>query len=376
MKLAVWTRRMPWSIVVVAAMLVLFGCLGIARYEELVDGSGRYLRQQVVWAGLAMIAMLLTIVPNYRVLCRWSYTIFAIALVLLVVVFFFPPVNHARRWIRIGAIGFQPSEFVKIAFVLALGRYLMYRENHRRLSGLFLPLGLALLPVVLILREPDLGTALVFFPVLFLMLFVAGVRKTDLLKLAVAGLICMPLLWTQMSREQRSRVTALFEQAGPRDVPSDDAYHLYRAKQVLALGGVWGSFLAGQPTNDMAAYRLPEGRSDFIFCIIGERFGIPGIVFVLGLFAILVWRGGVIAAATREPFGRLVATGLVGLIGVQVLVNTGMSVGLLPITGLSLPMVSYGGSGLLTQGILLGVLSNIAIRPGYEMANEPFRYTE
>src|SRR5690606_19028628 len=126
-------------------------------------------------------------------------------------------------------------EFAKIACVLALARYLMYRESQRRLSGFLPPLLLAVIPTVLILREPDLGTAMVFPPLVAAMLFAAGARMADLAKLAMAGLLIAPLLWTQMSREQRSRITALFEQPPPGVRPSDDAYHLYQSKQVLAL---------------------------------------------------------------------------------------------------------------------------------------------
>jgi len=358
----------------VAVCLVCLGWLGLARCEQLAEGSGRLLRQQMVFSVLALAAMLVLSLPSYRVLCRLSYAVFLLSLVLLVLVYFFPAINRAHRWIRLGPVGLQPSEFAKVAFVLALARYLMYRENYRRLRGLVVPLALTMLPVLLILKEPDLGTAAVFLPVLFVMLFAAGARRGDLARVALLGVLLVPLLWTQMSREQKSRVTALFEQPAAAQRPSDDAYHLHRAKRMLALGGCWGSWLTGQPTDDPAAYRLPEARSDFIFCVLGERFGLPGIAAMLGLFGLLAWRGLAVAAATREPFGRLLATGIVALVAVQVLVNTAMTVGLLPITGLSLPMISYGGSGLLAHGIALGLLLNVGLRPGYEVTKEPFRY--
>ncbi len=299
---------------------------------------------------------------------------FLVSLVLLLIVYWCPPVNGARRWIRLGPIGGQPSELAKVAFVLMLARYLMDRENYRRLSGLLFPLGLTLLPVLLILREPDLGTALVFLPVFFAMLLVAGARRSDLVKLALAGVLVLPALWAGMSAEQKSRVTALFEQAGPGQAVSNDTYQLYQAKQVMMLGGTWGSLLAGQAVDDAAVYRLPEARSDFIFAILGERLGLLGIALVLGIYAVLVFEGFSIARATQEPFGRLAATGLTSLVAVQVLINTGMTVGLLPVTGLSLPLVSYGGSGLVTFGLVIGLLMNIGMRPGYELGGEPFRY--
>ena len=235
MKPALWIRRFPWSIVILAVMLMLAGWVGIARCEELTGGSGRYFRQQVVWSVLAVTAMFLVSLPSYRVLCRWSPAVFVVALVLLVLVYFFPPINGARRWIRLGPLGLQPSEFAKVAFVLALARYLMYRDNYRRFLGLLLPLGITMVPVLLILREPDLGTAMVFFPVFFVMLFAAGARRIDLAKLALVGLAALPFLWTQMSLEQQSRVTALFEPSGPGDKGDAEVYHLRQAKQMIAL---------------------------------------------------------------------------------------------------------------------------------------------
>src|SRR5262249_44756081 len=156
--------------------------------------------------------------------CRWTYAIYGVSLVLLAVVYLFPPVNGAQRWIRLGSLGLQPSEFAKVAFVLALARYLMHRENHRRLPGFLMPLALTLAPLLLILKEPDLGTALVFPPVLLAILWAAGARASDLGKVIAAGIVLSPILWSQMSREQRSRVTALFEQNLPAERPTDDGY--------------------------------------------------------------------------------------------------------------------------------------------------------
>jgi cell division protein FtsW (lipid II flippase) len=364
----------PWTLVAVVLALMATGWLGIARCDELSGGGGRYLRQQIVWSVLAVGGMVLTTTVSYRLLCRWAYAIFAAAVLLLVAVYFLPAVNHAHRWVRIGPIGVQPSEFAKVAFVLALARWLMYRESHRRLLGLAGPLALTLIPTLLILKEPDLGTSSVFLPVMLVMLFAAGARRIDLARFALMGLLVLPLMWTQMSHEQRSRVTALFAQAGPGVKTTDETYQLHQAKLIVALGAPWGSAVVGQPVSDPAVYYLPEARTDFIFSVLGERFGLLGMAAVLGMFGVLVWHGQVIAGNTREPFGRLLAAGLAGLFAVQVLINTGMAVGLLPVTGLSLPLVSYGGSGMVAHALALGLLLNVGMRPGYELTNEPFRY--
>ena len=257
---------------------------------------------------LALAAMLGVTLPSYRVICRWSYVLLLLSLALLVAVYFFPPVNNARRWIRFGPIGMQPSEFAKIAYILALARYLMYRENHRRFRGLLFPLAMTLVPVALILREPDLGTALVFLPVFFAVLFAAGARWRDMLGLVLVGAIAMPALWTGMSREQRSRVTALFAQAGPTDPPDDDTYQLRQAKQMLALGGVWGSLLTGQTRRGPG--RLPLARGPNRFRLLRDRraAGALGDRLHAGAFrdpglAHLGHRGG-LARTVRTPRGR------------------------------------------------------------------------
>ena len=367
--------RLPRSILVIAGVLVVLGWVGLGRHADLTGGGNRLLQQQqIMWSLVAVGAALAAVLPNYRVLSRWSYGALVLALCLLALVYLFPPINGVRRWIRLGPVGLQPSELAKLAFVLALARYLADREPHRQPVGVLLPLAMTLVPVFLILRQPNLGTAVLFVPVLLWMLFAAGVRRRDLAWLGLLGLSSLPLLWTQMSGEQRSRVTAMFAQPGPRDPTDADTYQLRQAKQMMALGGVWGSLWTGRAVEDPLAYHLPEAQSDFILCVLVERLGLAGGAAVLGLYGVLVWRGLAIAAAAREPFGRLVAAGLTGMLAVQVLVNVGMTVGLLPVVGLSLPLVSYGGSGLVTQGALIGLLVNVAIRPGYEVAREPFRY--
>lgn len=369
---ATWLRKLPWSIVALWLALVLVGWMGIARSAELGGTSGWLLVKQMIWSIVALMLMLGVTVPNYRSLGRVSYLLFGCVLLMLVAVYFFPPVNGARRWIRLAGFTFQPAELTKLVYVLMLARYLMDRENFRRLFGLFAPLAISIPPVLLILREPDLGTAAVFLPLLMLMLVVAGARRRDLGLVLAAGVLLLPVLWTQMSREQRSRVTVMLQQTAVNETPHADGYHLHQAKLVLALGGTWGSYWNGAASEDASIYRVPEGATDSIFVILGERYGIIGVMLLLGLYVALVWRALLLAEQTREPFGRLVAAGIAALFGIQAIINTGMLVGLLPITGLSLPLVSYGGSGLIVHSLALGILLNIGLRPGYEVGSEPF----
>ena len=374
MKTTEWARRLPWTILVLTMLLMGIGCLAIARSDELSGGSGQLVWRQLIWMSLTATGMLLVTLPSYRVLSRISYAFLAGTLVLLVAVYFTTPINGSHRWLRLGPIGIQPSELAKVAFVMSLACWLMNGRNYRHLGGLFLPLLITLMPVVLILREPDLGTALVFLPVLFAMLFAAGARRRDLATIAAVGLLMVPLLWMQMTREQKSRVTAVLSPAAADSRPDADGYHLFRAKQTLVAGGVWGTWITGESKADPHLYLVPAVATDSILCVVAERTGLWGVGIVLSLYGFLVFACLRVASRTNEPFGRLLAVGVAALIAVQVTINTAMLVGLLPITGLSLPLLSYGGSGLLAHCLALGLVLNVGMRPGYEVAGESFRF--
>ena len=367
-------RWWPWVVPLCAGLLMLAGLAGISRGDELASG-GRFLPKQLLWIGLSVPALLGPLCLHYRPLRSASYALYGVSLVLLGVVLFCPPKNGARGWIPLGVADFQPSELMKLALIVTLARYLMYCRSHRTLWGMVLPFALTLVPVVLILIEPDLGTAILFFPVLFAMLFAAGARWPALVLVAAMGVTSLPVVWRCMSAEQRSRVTVLFQQEDGVSLSGDD-YHLHQSKQTLAFGGVWGSDWSGMAVADPSAYHLPASRNDFVFCLIGERWGLLGCLAVLATYLVLLGCGLAIAAGTEEPFGRLVATGVTALLGTQLVVNTGVTVGLMPITGITLPLMSAGGSSMLTTCFAIGLLINIGLRPDYELSGDPFRFTE
>jgi cell division protein FtsW (lipid II flippase) len=293
-------------------------------------------------------------------------------LALLLLVLLTPPRNGARSWFALGPVTFQPSEFAKLAYILALSRYLTFARHHRTLLGLLAPLSLTFRPMVLILREPDLGTAAIFPPVLFSMLYAAGARVRHLAIVGLVGLMAAPLLWRELNQEQRSRITTMFRQQDGGAARRGDDYHLHQSKQVLALGRIWGSELAGMAVADADAYHLPAARTDFIFCLVGERWGVWGAGGLLLAYALLIIVALQLGARTDEPFGRLICVGVASWIGAQALINTAMTVGLAPITGITLPLVSYGGSSLLSVCLGLGLVMNVGLRPGYEISPRPF----
>lgn len=375
MSTAVHSAPVPWLIVLTGMSLLILGLTGIERADQLSDGVDLFPRQ-MTWVMLGgPLAALAAAVP-YRRLQSYSYGFLAATLPLLVLVFWMPARNGARCWIPLGVFDLQPSELAKLALIFALAQYLSVRSNYRRWSGLVVPFLVTLIPVALILKEPDLGSAMLFLPVLFAMLFAAGARWQHLLLIVLLGFAALPALWAGMNAEQRSRITALFSQADGGPAPQGDGYHQHQSKLVLSLGGVLGSELGGQPLDDPDAYHLPAGQTDFVFCWVGERWGLWGAVLTLSLYLLLFGRGLQIAAATREPFGRLLAVGIVALLAAQTIINTGMTVGLMPIAGITLPLMSYGGSSLLSTCIALGLLINIGMRPDYQMAPEPFRFRD
>ena len=362
-----WIRQLPLTITVACVLISITGLCGLHRADQLY-GVSRLFERQLIWIGLAWPIMLLVTTLSYRRFRHLSPWFYLSCLALLVLVLFMPAVNGSRRWIPLGLFDLQPSEPARLAFILALAHYLMYRDSQRTLAGLIPPFVMTVFPLLLILREPDLGTAMLFLPILFAMLFAAGAKTTHLAAAVVVGVALLPFLWQQMSAEQKSRVVMVFSQQDGGAAPTGDGFHLHQSKQVLALGGVWGSITHDTPViDDPSAYTLPASRTDFILCLIGERYGVPGCAFLLLLYGLIVWQGLRIAKRSREPFGRLVAVGIVTMLGTQVLINAGMIVGLMPITGITLPMCSYGGSSLLSTCVAMGLLMNIGMRPGYEV---------
>lgn len=365
--------KFPWPILLGQICLMGIGLAGIARGDELTDDGNLFWRQ-FIWVGLAIPVTAVAAFLPYRIWKNQGYWLYVVTILLLIIPYYMPARGGAHRWIPLGPFNFQPSEAAKLAYMIALAQYLMFRDNFRKLWGLIIPFLMTVIPMGMILKEPDLGTAMLFLPVLFAMLFAAGARWTHLLLIVVLGIGTLPVGWNFMSAEQKSRVTALFSQVDGGPAPQGDGYHLHQSKQVLALGGLWGSAITGPATDDEFLYHLPASRTDFIFCLVGERWGLWGCLVVFGMYLTIIATGLAVSSQTSEPFGRLLGVGIVTILATQVLINTGMTVGLMPITGLTLPLLSYGGSSMLMTSFCLGLLINISLSSGFEVSGETFRY--
>jgi len=297
---------------------------------------------------------------NYRHLIEHAYLFYLVGLGLLVYVLFFgvtSDVIHARRWIQVGPFRVQPSELVKILLILVLARYLMYKETHRRFGGLVGPFALAGAPMLLIAREPDLGTALVLLPIVFAMLFVAASRVKHLVVIVVLALAVSPVVWHFMRPYQRERVIAHLSQDDPR---RQEPYQLRQAKAAGGSGGLFGKGL-GKGMHQRLNFIPPKTRNnDFIFAVICEEWGFVGANSILALYLLLLWLCIRTADETHNPGGRLLIVGVVAMFGTQVVINTAMATGQIPIVGLPLPLISYGGSSMLSSLFGLALVINVS----------------
>lgn len=364
-------------------------------------------KKQLAFAGAGIVCLILVNLFNYQRLGPISYLLYGIVLVMLVVLLldkyidlpFVPYINGTRRWFKIG-FGFQiqPSEFCKIAYIFALAWYLRYRSNYRKLLGLIGPFALTVLAMVLILLEPDLGTVLLMMPILFTMLFVAGAKVKHLLIILCLGVAVSPVLWMNMRGYQRMRISSVLLQSeriltlakehqgfaeillgkGNQDKlrtwERGEGYHLLHSKQAIESGGVTGYGFARGPYVQYDY--LPERHNDFIFAMIAHQFGILGCGVVLLLYIIMIACTIELAWLNTDPFGRLAAVGIASMFAVQVLVNVCMTLGLMPITGLTLPLVSYGGSSMVVNLIAIGLVNNIGRHRPFTVAKRPFEFGE
>jgi len=361
-------RRASWSTVLLAAAVLLIGLVFVysASYRSAGGGEGFYTsspQKQLVWAAIGFCVFLVVIAVDYKLLIEWAYVFYGAGLVLLVVTMFAGvEVHGSKRWIDLGPLKLQTSEAMKIATILALAHYLARWEKRGRLTGLAIPVMITLVPVVLIARQPDLGTAMVFLPLAGGLVFVAGARAKHLLIMALVGVLTVPGLWLVMKPYQKRRVMSFIHQdSTDAKRLMDDLYHITQAKAAIGSGG-WLGKGWGRGSQNRLNF-LPMRNTDFIFAVICEEWGFLGATGVLLLFFLFCWRCVRVAEKARHPPARLLVTGVTILFATQMLVNTAMAAGQFPTVGLPLPFMSYGGSSLLTSFACLGLILNVSMRP-------------
>jgi len=365
-----------WLTLLAALALTGIGIFAI----HLVDPGAA--TKQAAFVPVALIAMLLVMLPHYRRYVDIAYPAFAVMLVLLIILLlpFMPqsivPVrNGARRWfdLQIGML-FQPSELMKIAYVTALAHYLRYRRNYRTIPGLLAPLLITFLPMGLILVEPDLGTATIFLPVLFAMLIAAGAKLKHIIAIVLIGAALMPAMYPLLQPHQKQRIVAMVSQIkGETQYRSSIGFQGYKAQTLVGAGQIAGH--DHDHARVLIDYNdLPEPQNDMIFAVVCTRFGLLGGAVVIGLYLMFMAGALLAAALNKDPFARLAAVGISAIVFTQMFVNTGMTVGVLPITGMTLPFVSYGGSSLVAAFMMVGLVLNVAASRPIIMANPAFEF--
>ena len=358
-----------WICVLAALLLNLLGLAAIATTEP------DFARKQAVFLILGLVAATAVAIPDYRSFRRWVPLLCVVTLGLLVFVLIplvpeaiVRPRKGARRWINLGVTDFQPSEFAKVVWMLAMATWFRLRWNVRSIRGFVLPFVITAIPVGLIVLEPDLGTALLFIPTLLALLIVAGARLWHVGAVLLAGSIAIgsvlfvPQVQGLLKPHQQDRVKALVAQVQQDDrYIRDIGYQGHKAMTLVGAGGLTG--VGRERAKTLIDFNhLPEEHNDMIFAVVSCRWGLVGGLATWALFGLLAVGGFLTSAAARDVFGRLLAAGLVTMLLVQMLINTGMTVGLLPITGMTLPFVSAGGSSLVTAWLTIGLILNVGLR--------------
>ena len=373
-----------WPVFLSALALASIGVLAIYLTDRFAIDECRHLPAWKIVFGVLHLRQLLfllvglvmffpLVVVNYRRIGPYSYYVFAFCVGLLILVRLLPPTTSARvhRWFILGPVRLQPSEFAKIAFILALAWCLRFRKSYRRFWGFLLPFTFALVPMYLILKQPDLGTSLLFLPTLIMVLFAAGARKRHIALVFLMGLFSLPAFWQKMDPYQQARVFGWLNQ-GQESIRSGTGFQLDRSLISIGSGGFFGQ--PWRKAEMIERNLLIHDHTDFIFAVIAAQTGLLGALFVLLLYLILFAFGLRIAQTNYDPFGRLLAVGIVAMLATQTIINIAMTIGLLPITGMTLPFVSYGGSNLWSCLIATALLINVGKHRGLLMGHKPFEF--
>lgn len=338
-------------------VIMVYSSSAVSAYVNFND-SYYFLKRQLIWASLGIIAMLFTMNIDYHVWRNMSKPILCVTLLLLILVLvpgFGKVVNGARRWLGFGSLYLQPSEVAKLSMVLFSAASLTLNQDKITsfMRGLVPQLGMMLLVFGLILKEPDLGTALAISGTIFIMLYTAGAKITHLGYLGLTGVlgIVVAILF------EPYRLKRLIAFSNPWADPLDSGYHIIQSLYALGSGGLFGVGLGR--SREKFLY-LPEPHTDFIFAILGEELGFIGTITVLVLFFLFAWRGYKVAMAAPDLYGSMLAAGMTTMIIMQALMNIAVVTASMPVTGIPLPFISFGGSALIFTLAGVGILLNIS----------------
>lgn len=348
------------------ACVLMLGGLGLVMVYSATRGSEppynqSFVVRQALFFAVGLGAMIVVTLYDYRRIRDWAWAPFVVAVVLLLAVIspLGSNIKGSQRWFSIGPFTMQPSEFTKVALVIALAAMLAGWAGQVDVGRLVRLLVISAVPMVLVLAQPDLGTALQYMAIVVVMLLVGGVRARYLMVLLAIGLVLSTVVLTSdtLASYQRDRLTSFID---PTSDSQGITYNQNQSVTAVASGGLFGQGLFDGPQTQLRF--VPEQETDFIFTVVTEELGFVGGVLVLGLYGMLCWRIWRIAQQARDLFGTLLATGVLIIFVFQIFANVGMATGIMPVTGIPLPLVSYGGSSVLTMSVAAGVALSVGVR--------------
>ncbi|MAM94158.1 rod shape-determining protein RodA [Parvibaculum sp.] len=351
-------------------LLLLIASMGFAMLYSVAEGnfSPWALRQAARFA-VGVAIMISVAMVDLRLWMRLAYPLYGFALAMLIAVEVIGFVGMgAQRWLNLGFVSVQPSEIMKVTLILALARYFhgLTLDEASRLRNLLIPLGLVGAPVMLVVMQPDLGTAILLMATGAVILFSAGLRWRYFIMAGVGVLAAIPVVWSRLHDYQRNRVLTFLD---PERDPLGAGYHILQSKIALGSGGIFGKgFMEG--TQSQLNF-LPEKHTDFIFTMLGEELGLVGALVLLALYFVVLMFSLNVALQCRNQFGRLVAIGVSMTFFFYVFINTSMVMGLLPVVGVPLPLVSYGGTAMLSLMFAFGLLMSVHIHRNLEISRGP-----
>ena len=352
-------KNMEWGLLIVAIVLSIIGL--VALFTATQEAEFDEFKKQIIWLVVSLVMMVVVMFINYEVLVKLSPIFYGLFMLLLVAVLFTKPINGATSWFEIGGFSLQPSEFAKIVVILFLAFIISkiqerYIEDINRPTRLLIIFSAVALPLLLIIKQPDYGTAMAFCVALAMILFTAGIDKKYIIGTVVVVLVTIPILYNFILPEHAKKRIDIF--LNPEEDPRGSGYNIIQSKLAIGAGQLTGmGLLKGNQTQ--LGYLYPK-TTDFIFSVIGEEMGFVVAGTIVVLYVILVTKALYIAKTAKDSTGSLVAAGIAGVFLFHMTENIGMVMGLLPITGVPLFFVSYGGSSLITSYILIGILLNIS----------------
>jgi len=362
--------NIPWGMVGLIALIALIGLSAVYSATYTAKGPSTLFYKQMVWIATGMFVMFLMIIPDYHTVGRYAYILYAASIIMLILVMVMGKTGMgAQRWLAIGSFAFQPSELAKLALTLALARY--FAEDPRRdgyaLHDLAIPGAMVLVPLLLVLKQPDLGTAMMLLLTSSLMIMIAGIHLRSVITIVLlvaviaASVFLVPpvrhKIWGSLKPYQQNRIKAFID---PGSDPLGSGYHANQSKIAVGSGQITGKGFRKGTQSQMAF--LPERHTDFIFAVISEEHGFMGSGLMVILYLILLLIGVDTARNAKDRMGALMAGGIVSMLALYVFINIGMSAGIVPVVGVPLPLVSYGGTSVITTFLALGLLLNIQTR--------------